>query len=62
MALLHAYATAGLLRRPNASFYFAAVLAVIFYLVRLRRYENDDTSHPDGERPAPRMQEIRKDA
>lgn len=62
MALLHAYATAGLLRRPNASFYFAAVLAVIFYLVRLRRYENDDTSHPAGERPAPRMQEIRKDA
>ena len=46
----------------GAGILLAAVLAVIFYLVRLRRYENDDTSHPAGERPAPRMQEIRKDA
>ena len=40
MALLHAYTTAGILRRPNASIYLSIVLAVIFYLVMLRRYEN----------------------
>lgn len=39
MSMLHAFATAGLLRRPNASFYLSVVLAVIFYLVLIRRYE-----------------------
>ena len=39
MAMLHAFATAGILRRPNASVYLSIVLAVIYYLVRLRRYE-----------------------
>lgn len=39
MALLHAYATAGLLRRPNASFYLAVVLAIIYYLIKLYRYD-----------------------
>ena len=38
MALLHAFATAGILRRPNASFYLSVVLAVIYYLVLIRRY------------------------
>lgn len=39
MAMFHAYATAGLLRRPNASFYLSVVLAVIYYLVKIRQYE-----------------------
>ncbi len=34
MAMLHAFATAGILRRPNASFYLSVVLAVIYYLVK----------------------------
>ena len=34
--LAHVYCTAGVLRRPNASFYLAAVLAAVYYLVRLR--------------------------
>jgi len=36
--LLHVYNTAGVLRRPNASFYLAAVLAAIYYLVQVKEY------------------------
>ena len=43
MAMLHAFATAGILRRPNASFYLSVVLAVIYYLVKLRRYKETKT-------------------
>lgn len=43
MAMMHAFATAGILRRPNASFYLSVVLAVIYYLVKLRRYEETKT-------------------
>ena len=32
------YNTAGVLRRPNASIYLSAILAGIYYLVRIRRY------------------------
>ena len=35
--LLHVYNTAGVLRRPNASFYLAAVLAAVYYLVKLQK-------------------------
>lgn len=35
--LAHAFFTAGVLRRPNASVYLSAVLAAIYYLVRLRK-------------------------
>ena len=38
LALVYAYCTAGVLRRPNASFYLSVVLAVIYYLVELREY------------------------
>lgn len=38
LLLLHVYCTAGVLRRPNASFYLSVVLAVIYYLVKLRTY------------------------
>jgi len=36
--LLHVYNTAGVLRRPNASFYLAAVLAAVYYLVQVKKY------------------------
>ena len=36
LLLLHVYCTAGVLRRPNASFYLSVVLAVIYYLVNMR--------------------------
>lgn len=38
LLLLHVYCTAGVLRRPNASFYLSVVLAVIYYLVKIRTY------------------------
>ena len=38
LTLVNAYATAGVLRRPNASFYMSVLLAVIYYLVTLRVY------------------------
>lgn len=45
--LLHVYATAGVLRRPNGSFYLSVVLAVIYYIVKTeapltRRFANND--------------------
>lgn len=36
--MAHVYNTAGVLRRPNASIYLSAILAGIYYLVRIRRY------------------------
>lgn len=36
--LLHIYCTAGVLRRPNASFYLSVVLAVIYYFINIRKY------------------------
>lgn len=39
MCMIHVYCTAGVLRRPNASFYLSAVLAAIYYLVRIRKYD-----------------------
>lgn len=38
----HVYFTAGVLRRPNASIYLSAILAGIYYLVKLRAYPNND--------------------
>lgn len=38
-ALAHIYNTAGVLRRPNASFYLCLVLAAIWYLIYIRDYE-----------------------
>lgn len=37
-ALVHIALTAGVLRRPNSSFYLAAVLAAIYYLVNVKQY------------------------
>lgn len=38
LMLINAYNTAGILRRPNASFYMSVILAVIYYLVNIRQY------------------------
>lgn len=41
--LIHVYCTAGVLRRPNASFFLAASFAAVYYLVKLKRYETEET-------------------
>lgn len=38
MALIYAYNTAGVLRRPNSSFYLSALLGVIYYLTMIKDY------------------------
>lgn len=38
LSLVYAYFTAGVLRRPNSSFYLSVVLAVAYYLLRIRKY------------------------
>ncbi len=38
MCLIHAYFTAAVLRRPNASFYLSSVLAAVYYLVKIKAY------------------------
>ncbi len=40
IAIGNAYLTAGVLRRPNSSFYLSVLLAVIFYLVCLKKYQS----------------------
>lgn len=44
--LIHAYATAGVLRRPNATFYLSLVLAMIWYLVNIRHYDEPKENLP----------------
>ena len=39
--MIYAYCTAGVLRRPNASFYLSVLLAAIYYLTRLREYPEE---------------------
>ena len=39
MCLIHVYCTAGVLRRPNASFYLSAILAAVYYLVKIKVYD-----------------------
>lgn len=38
--LAHIYNTAGVLRRPNASFYLCLILAAIWYLIYIRDYDD----------------------
>ena len=45
MALIYAYCTAGVLRRPNSSFYLSVLLAAAYFLTELRYYP----SLPGGE-------------
>ncbi len=44
VCLLHAYNTAAVLRRPNASIWLSLLLALIYYLVRAHRYEDAATT------------------
>ena len=39
--LMHIYNTAGVLRRPNSSFYLSAALAMIYYLVKIKTYPKE---------------------
>ena len=41
LCMAHAVFTAGVLRRPNASVYLSAMLAAIWYLVRIKSYPED---------------------
>ncbi len=43
MCMAHVYNTAGVLRRPNASIFLSAILAAIYYLVRIRQYPETET-------------------
>lgn len=54
MCLAHAYSTAGVLRRPNASIYLSAILAGVYFLVRLKKYPQDPAPEREApEEPAP---------
>lgn len=39
--LMHIYNTAGVLRRPNSSFYLAAALASVYYLTKIKTYPEE---------------------
>jgi len=41
LCMAHAVFTAGVLRRPNASVYLSAMLAAIYFLVRLKQYPEE---------------------
>lgn len=41
LCMAHAVFTAGVLRRPNASIYLSAMLAAIYYLVRMKQYPEE---------------------
>lgn len=47
MCMAHVYNTAGVLRRPNASIFLSAILAAIYYLVRLRQYPEKKTAEQE---------------
>ncbi len=53
VCLAHAYNTAGVLRRPNASIFLSATLAGIYYLVKLKEYDEDK-----NERNLPKITDI----
>ena len=44
IAIVNAYFTAGVLRRPNSSFYLSVILSVIFYLVCIKKYDGEETA------------------
>ena len=56
MGLMHAYATAGVLRRPNASFYLSIILAVIYFLVMIRKY--DDSQKTENRAPDKKRERV----
>lgn len=44
LALAYAYNTAGVLRRPNSSFYLSIILAVVYYLIKIHHYPEETAS------------------
>ena len=46
LLLVHVYCTAGVVRRPNASFYLSVVLAVIYYFVKIKAYSAEQEELP----------------
>lgn len=46
LLLVHVYCTAGVVRRPNASFYLSVVLAVIYYFVKIKSYGTERAKLP----------------
>jgi hypothetical protein len=42
LCLAHCVFTAGVLRRPNGSFYMATILAVVYYLIKLKDYSETE--------------------
>ncbi len=53
VCLAHAYNTAGVLRRPNASIFLSATLAGIYYLVKVKEYDENK-----NERKIPKITDI----
>jgi hypothetical protein len=41
LALVNAYNTAGVLRRPNSSFYLSVLLAAVYFLVKMKKYPDE---------------------
>lgn len=41
MCLGYCYFTGGVLRRPSASFYMAAILAAVYYLIKIKKYPDE---------------------
>ena len=44
--LVFSYFTAGVLRRPNASFYLSVVLALVYYLTKIKVYPTKEGDCP----------------
>ena len=42
--LIYAFCTAGVLRRPNASFYLSMLLALVYYLTKIKVYPKAEES------------------
>lgn len=49
VAIMYAYFTAGMLRRPNASFYLSVVLAIIYCITTLRAVQKNDKTGDEEE-------------
>ncbi|MCD8004065.1 MAG: O-antigen ligase family protein [Oscillospiraceae bacterium] len=49
LCLVYAYATNGVIWRPSGSFYFSALLAMAYYLIKIRRYPQAQPGEQSGE-------------
>ncbi|MBR6513200.1 MAG: O-antigen ligase family protein [Clostridia bacterium] len=58
LCLAHSYFTAGVLRRPNASIFLSAVLAGVYYLVVVKKYDTKPEIDPVTNKEIPKITEI----